>query len=48
MYFATKYIIKSFQKLNIKNGDMKIKQHSKVKYLIFCEAGESGREELKK
>ena len=31
--FATKFKIKKVRKLNIKYGDTKIKQHSKVKYL---------------
>ena len=31
--FATKFKIKKVRKLNIKYGDIQIKQHSKVKYL---------------
>ena len=31
--FATKFKIKKVKKLNIKYGDIQIKQHSKVKYL---------------
>ena len=31
--FATKFKIKKVEKLNIKYGDIQIKQHSKVKYL---------------
>ena len=31
--FATKFKIKKIRKLNIKNWDIQIKQHSKVKYL---------------
>ena len=33
IFFATKFKIKKVRKLNIKYGDTKIKQHSKVKYL---------------
>ena len=33
IHFATKFKIKNVRKLNIKYGDMQIKQHSRVKYL---------------
>ena len=33
--FATKFKIKKVRKLNIKYGDIQIKQHSKVKYLGY-------------
>ena len=33
IHFATKFKLKKVGKLNIKYGDIQIKQHSKVKYL---------------
>ena len=33
IHFATKFKLKKVRKLNIKYGDIQIKQHSKVKYL---------------
>ena len=32
--FVTKFKIKKVRKLNIKYGDIQVKQHSKVKYLV--------------
>ena len=33
LLFASKFKMKNIKKLNIKYGDIQIKQHSKVKYL---------------